>query len=106
MGVHYPSALETTATKSGPEVKAKCRIPANLEWFDRALDSLFERTPAEKADAEQEAIAVCLGCPLRQGCLARALERGERYGVWGGTTERQRRSLLRLAHLEDQEVAA
>jgi WhiB family redox-sensing transcriptional regulator len=34
---------------------------------------------------------VCAGCPVRSECLAEALGRGERFGVWGGLSERERR---------------
>lgn len=36
---------------------------------------------------------VCFGCPIRDECLAWALETGERYGVWGGMTERERQRI-------------
>jgi WhiB family redox-sensing transcriptional regulator len=32
-------------------------------------------------------------CPVRAECLAYALEYDERFGVWGGTSERERRRL-------------
>jgi WhiB family redox-sensing transcriptional regulator len=32
---------------------------------------------------------------IRAECLAWALKNGERYGVWGGLTEQQRRRLAR-----------
>ena len=38
---------------------------------------------------------VCSTCPVRQPCLAWALETGADYGVWGGLTEGERRSLKR-----------
>jgi WhiB family redox-sensing transcriptional regulator len=38
--------------------------------------------------------AVCRQCPVRAECLEYALEHGERFGVWGGLTERERRPLL------------
>jgi WhiB family redox-sensing transcriptional regulator len=41
------------------------------------------------------ALAFCNGCSLREICLAWALKNGERYGVWGGLTEQQRRRLQR-----------
>jgi len=50
--------------------------------------------PVNDEDA-LEAIAVCRACPVRDECLSWALETRERFGVWGGTTEKQRRSLLR-----------
>ncbi|MFF3775755.1 WhiB family transcriptional regulator [Streptomyces sp. NPDC002232] len=44
---------------------------------------------------EQEAKAVCRRCPLQAPCLQGALDRGETAGVWGGMSERERRSLKR-----------
>jgi WhiB family redox-sensing transcriptional regulator len=44
-----------------------------------------------------EAKQVCRACPVRRPCLRWALERGEDAGVWGGTTEDERR-ILRFAH--------
>jgi WhiB family redox-sensing transcriptional regulator len=37
--------------------------------------------------------AVCAGCPVREACLEFALANAERWGVWGGTSERQRRAM-------------
>jgi len=39
--------------------------------------------------------AVCAGCPVRVGCLAHALDALEWTGVWGATTEKERRPLSR-----------
>lgn len=36
-------------------------------------------------------------CPVRAECLAQALEDGERFGVFGGLTERERRKLRKTA---------
>lgn len=52
--------------------------------------------PETDDDAEAEAAkAVCQQCPVRQACLEHALAHREREGVWGGTTERERRRILR-----------
>jgi WhiB family redox-sensing transcriptional regulator len=42
---------------------------------------------------------ICAGCEIRIECLAWALATREQYGVWAGTTPRQRRRIraLRLA---------
>lgn len=40
------------------------------------------------------AIGYCHGCPIEDACLTRALETGEQ-GIWGGTTEDERRAMLR-----------
>jgi WhiB family redox-sensing transcriptional regulator len=39
---------------------------------------------AERPDELEQAKALCVDCPIRQQCLAAALERGEPWGVWGG----------------------
>lgn len=64
----------------------------------RGVDpELFFPVGTEGAAAEQATAAkfVCAGCPLRSGCLAWALDTGQEFGVWGGTTEDERRDLRR-----------
>jgi WhiB family transcriptional regulator, redox-sensing transcriptional regulator len=34
-------------------------------------------------------------CPFRDTCLRYAIDEGENYGVWGGTSERDRRKIIR-----------
>ena len=38
---------------------------------------------------------MCVGCEVRAECLQYALDHGERFGVWGGLSERERRELGR-----------
>jgi WhiB family redox-sensing transcriptional regulator len=45
---------------------------------------------------EAAALALCNACPVRQECLDHALATNERFGVWGGTTEKQRRKLSHI----------
>ncbi|MET9131886.1 WhiB family transcriptional regulator [Streptomyces antibioticus] len=65
-------------------------------WGARALcrtadpEELF----AEGA-AQNRAKVICTGCPVRTECLAHALDHRIEHGIWGGMTERERRSLLR-----------
>ena len=66
-------------------------------WQERAacygLDAeVFFPTTEEEAGL---ALSYCAACPVRELCLAWAVKNGERYGVWGGTTEQQRRRLIR-----------
>jgi WhiB family redox-sensing transcriptional regulator len=63
-------------------------------WATRAActatDDLFVR------GAEQHvAKRICNGCDVKAACLAEALDHRIEWGVWGGATERERRSLLR-----------
>ncbi len=39
---------------------------------------------AERTEEVELAKALCASCPVRQGCLAGAIERQEPWGVWGG----------------------
>ena len=50
--------------------------------------------PGQDGNAEP-ALRVCESCFVREDCLEYAIETRQRYGVWGGTTERQRRRILR-----------
>lgn len=40
-----------------------------------------------------DAMAVCARCPVRTDCLSYALETGQDAGVWGGTSEEERRKI-------------
>ncbi|MGW7469926.1 WhiB family transcriptional regulator [Streptomyces xantholiticus] len=46
---------------------------------------------------EAEAKAVCDRCTVREPCLRWAMETGQDLGVWGGTSETERRKLKRRA---------
>ncbi|MFD9127115.1 WhiB family transcriptional regulator, partial [Kitasatospora sp. NPDC059571] len=63
----------------------------------RADSALFFHPAGERGAPHQErddaAKRVCDDCPVRRPCLAYALAAGERYGVWGGLTEDERRRL-------------
>ena len=40
-----------------------------------------------------QAKAVCARCPASDQCLAWALDTNQQFGVWGGTTEEERKKL-------------
>lgn len=42
-----------------------------------------------------EAKKVCAVCDVRRDCLSWALEAGQDHGVWGGTSEEERRQIKR-----------
>lgn len=61
----------------------------------RGIDvEVFYPLSEDEIDAAQ-AKAICEGCPVRQACLEHALAHREREGIWGGTTERERRRIVR-----------
>jgi len=49
----------------------------------------------ERGASTREAKEVCRGCVVREDCLEFALENGEKFGIWGGMSERERRRLRR-----------
>lgn len=57
--------------------------------------SLFFPVDEDDERATERAKAICEACPVADDCLEYALESNQRAGIWGGTTERERRSLRR-----------
>ena len=51
----------------------------------------------EKGGSTREAKRVCRSCAVRAECLEFALDGDERFGIWGGLSERERRRLRRRA---------
>jgi WhiB family redox-sensing transcriptional regulator len=49
----------------------------------------------ERGASTREAKEVCKGCVVRGECLEYALANGEKFGIWGGLSERERRRLRR-----------
>jgi WhiB family redox-sensing transcriptional regulator len=42
---------------------------------------------------ERRAKQVCASCGVQAACLEQALDNGERYGIWGGLTDLERKHL-------------
>lgn len=70
-----------------------------LEWQEDALCAQTdpELFFPEKGGSTREAKAVCFSCEVRSECLGYALENNERFGIWGGLSERERRKLKKRA---------
>jgi WhiB family transcriptional regulator, redox-sensing transcriptional regulator len=70
-----------------------------LAWQDRALCAQTDPEAffPEKGGSTREAKKVCRACEVRTECLEYALEHDERFGIWGGLSERERRRLKRGA---------
>lgn len=68
-------------------------------WQDRALcvQTDPEAFFPEKGGSTREAKRVCSSCEVRAECLEYALAHDERFGIWGGMSERERRRLRRRA---------
>ena len=70
-----------------------------LSWQERALCSQTDPEAffPEKGGSTRDAKKVCSGCEVRAECLEYALRNDERFGIWGGLSERERRRLKKRA---------
>ncbi len=68
---------------------------AALGWQERALCAQTDPEAffPEKGGSTREAKKVCTRCEVRSECLEYALANDERFGIWGGLSERERRKL-------------
>ena len=90
-----------------PGRKGECRertflLDADAEeagWQERALCAQTDPEAffPEKGGSTREAKKVCLTCEVRDDCLESALMNDERFGIWGGLSERERRKLKKRA---------
>jgi WhiB family redox-sensing transcriptional regulator len=67
------------------------------QWQERALCAQTDPEAffPEKGGSTREAKRICQGCEVRDACLEYALAHDERFGIWGGLSERERRRLKR-----------
>ncbi len=70
------------------------RDPWQAEGLCRQVD-IGDMFFPDKGGSAKEAKAVCVQCPVVDQCLEYALVHQERFGVWGGYSERERRRMLR-----------
>lgn len=71
---------------------------ADHTWWDEArCDGMPTRLffPG-LGESTSEAKEVCRGCPVRERCLEYALANGEKFGIWGGRSEAERKELRKL----------
>lgn len=71
----------------------------DLGWQESALCAQTDPEAffPEKGGSTREARKVCRACDVRAECLEYALAHDERFGIWGGLSERERRRLKREA---------
>ena len=60
----------------------------------------------ERGASTREAKEVCRGCVVREDCLECALGNSEKFGIWGGMSERERRRIRRQRALARQAALA
>ena len=87
----------TTFLTTGPTIQLANGENMELSWQERSLCAQTDPEAffPEKGGSTREAKRVCLSCDVRQECLEYALAHDERFGIWGGLSERERRRLKR-----------
>ena len=95
-------ALTTDSVTHIPDLRdwralAACRDTAPDLFFPVGSTGLA----VEQIDAAK---AVCDQCPVKEPCLQFALETNQDSGIWGGTSEEERRRLRRV-WLRDRTIA-
>lgn len=86
---------ETTTWLGLPGLMDPLEVEGELAW---QVDALCAQTDPEaffpeKGGSTRDAKKVCASCTVRSECLEYALSNDERFGIWGGLSERERRRL-------------
>ena len=94
-----PSAVPVVETVRERPIAAE---PADEELLAWQSDSLCAQTDPEaffpeKGGSTRDAKKICGSCEVRAQCLEYALQNDERFGIWGGLSERERRKLRKRA---------
>ncbi|MFI6105322.1 WhiB family transcriptional regulator [Streptomyces sp. NPDC093595] len=71
--------------------------PRELSWQETALCAQTgpEFFFPDPGSSTREAKRLCAACEGREACLEYALAHDERFGVWGGLSEKERNELKR-----------
>jgi hypothetical protein len=93
-----PPTLAVVTEHKPAAVRPGLSTSRRPRWWDKA-QCLGHDDPDLFHDPkrEDEAREFCRDCPVRQDCMNDALDRGDLEGVWGGTTDDQRRQIFRIA---------
>jgi len=95
-----PQDSQKQAPTSSPSSNTFSQGPIIQLISGESVDALCAQTDPEaffpeKGGSTREAKRVCLSCDVRSQCLEYALAHDERFGIWGGLSERERRRLKR-----------
>ena len=82
--------MSVGTTQQDWRIRAACRGPRTEVFYPPVTRERRD----EKLLREHMAKAICDLCAVRGQCLKFALQRGEAHGIWGGTSEAERRVLI------------
>jgi WhiB family redox-sensing transcriptional regulator len=92
-------------------------VPVNIEALIGGTDKTWQSRAncmgvdpelffPERGSSTREAKEVCRGCVVREDCLEFAISNGEKFGIWGGMSERERRRVRRARVLQQRGITA
>lgn len=92
-----PASVSIRSSNAAPTFEEPGNLFASPAFMDlgscRGMDpDLFF---PDRGESLAPAQAICAECIVADECLEFALANGERFGVWGGTSERERRRIRR-----------
>ena len=99
LGDLCPAPIGALIEFGNPAVIGPDQLPPELAWQERALCAQTDPEAffPEKGGSTREAKRVCMSCEVRAECLDYALAKDERFGIWGGLSERERRRVKKQA---------
>lgn len=108
-----PQSISSSASQSTTAVGQRGAAPADLQGEDKSWQDMANCLGVdpdlffpERGASTREAKEVCKGCVVRDDCLEYALANGEKFGIWGGMSERERRRIRRQRALARAAAAA
>ena len=96
-GLSIDGLVEVMTARPGTETGGGTILDpdGDLAWQALAVcpqtdpEAFFPENGASDADAKR----VCWSCDVREQCLEYALKHDQRFGIWGGLGERERRKI-------------
>jgi len=75
----------------------------DLSWQDQSScrGANAELFFPERGASTRKAKAICMACDARVECLEFAIQQSEKFGIWGGLSERERRKIRKERAVED-----
>ena len=75
------------------------------EWSDKAMCKKLDTQLffPKRGEATRPIKIICSVCPAAKPCLEYAMKSGEKFGVWGGTSERERRRMRGLRARQERQ---
>jgi WhiB family transcriptional regulator, redox-sensing transcriptional regulator len=95
--IETPTRPQLSLVPDPIDVAPAMLTPEDELWQEKALCAQTDPEAffPEKGGSTREAKRICQGCEVRDACLDYALAHDERFGIWGGLSERERRRLKR-----------